>query len=136
MTWLQFISEMVGHLAWPIVLLIIVFAVRKHLGSLVERVLELSFGGATVKFDKLLSKGAEIIEQVSTRSELPSTKSSSFQKIEDELGKALEEGEEIRSRPDVGQMLATYANIATLIREIGEAVGVHGPHSKIVRYLW
>lgn len=63
MNWLQFISEMVGHLAWPLVVLIVVFAIRKHLGSLAERILELSFGGATVKFDKLLSKGAEIINQ-------------------------------------------------------------------------
>jgi hypothetical protein len=62
MDWLQFIDAMVGHVAWPLVVLIIVFAVRKHLGSLAERILELSFGGATVKFDKLLSKGAEIIK--------------------------------------------------------------------------
>jgi hypothetical protein len=63
MDWLQFISAMVGNLAWPVVVLIVVFAIRKHLGSLTDRILELSFGGASMKFGKLLSKGAEIIEE-------------------------------------------------------------------------
>lgn len=67
MNWLQFVDSMVGHLIWPIVVLVIAFAVRKHLGSLAERVLELSFGGATVKFGQLLSKGTEIIEKAHDR---------------------------------------------------------------------
>jgi hypothetical protein len=60
---LQFVDSMVGHLIWPIVVLIIVLAIRRHLGSLAERILELSFGGATVKFGQLISKGTEIIEE-------------------------------------------------------------------------
>ncbi|MCP3475609.1 hypothetical protein NLM33_35635 [Bradyrhizobium sp. CCGUVB1N3] len=63
MNWLQFIDSMIGHLIWPAVVLVIAFAVRKHLGSLAERVLELSFGGATVKFGQLLSRGTDIIEE-------------------------------------------------------------------------
>jgi hypothetical protein len=63
MDWLQFIDGMVGHLAWPLIVLIVVFAIRKHLGSLADRILELSFGGATMKFGNLLSKGAELIER-------------------------------------------------------------------------
>jgi hypothetical protein len=63
MSWLQFIDSMVGRLAWPIVVLIVIVAVRRHLGSLTERILELSFGGATLKFEKLLSRGAEIIQE-------------------------------------------------------------------------
>jgi hypothetical protein len=69
MNWLDFIEKMVGHLAWPIVVLIVIIAVRKHLGSLAERILKLSFGGATVEFDKLLSKGAELIEQTKDEAE-------------------------------------------------------------------
>jgi hypothetical protein len=61
MDWLQFTDAMVGHLAWPIVILIVLFVLRKHLGPLADRVLEFGFGGATVKFDRLLSKGREII---------------------------------------------------------------------------
>jgi hypothetical protein len=33
MDWLQFTAAMFGHLVWPIVVLIIVFAVRKYLLS-------------------------------------------------------------------------------------------------------
>lgn len=66
MSWLQFIDSMVGRLAWPIVALVVLFAIRKQLSSMAERILELSFGGATVKFDKLLAKGAELIEEVPT----------------------------------------------------------------------
>ena len=32
MDWLQFIDGMIGHLAWPVVVLIVVFAIRKHPG--------------------------------------------------------------------------------------------------------
>lgn len=49
MEWLQFIDGMTGHLAWPIVALVVVFSLRKHLGSLAERLLELSFGGGDTK---------------------------------------------------------------------------------------
>lgn len=66
MDWLQFVAAVIGHLAWPVVALIIIFAIRNHLGSLAERILELSFGGATVKFGKLLSKGTEIIDDSPT----------------------------------------------------------------------
>jgi hypothetical protein len=66
MNWLQFIDSMVGHLIWPTVVLIVAFAVRKHLGSLAQRILELSFGGATLKFGELISKGTEIIEESPT----------------------------------------------------------------------
>jgi hypothetical protein len=47
MDWLQFISAIIGHVAWPIVILVLIVSVRRHLGSLAERILELSFGGAT-----------------------------------------------------------------------------------------
>lgn len=63
MDWLQFFAAVIGHLAWPVVILILLVMVRKQIHSLAERLLELSFGGATVKFDKLLSKGAELVEE-------------------------------------------------------------------------
>jgi hypothetical protein len=73
MNGLQFVDSMVGHLIWPIVVLIIVLAVRRHLGSLAERILELSFGGATVKFGQLISEGTEIIEESATSPSLTQT---------------------------------------------------------------
>lgn len=63
MDWLQFTAAVIGHLAWPVVFLIMIFALRRHLGSLAERILELSFGGAKITFDKYLAKGAELIAE-------------------------------------------------------------------------
>jgi hypothetical protein len=63
MSWLQFIDSMFGHLAWPLVVLIIAFALRRHLGPLAERVRELTIGPASLKFGDLLEKGSELIEQ-------------------------------------------------------------------------
>lgn len=65
MSWLQFTDAMVGHLAWPIVVVIALVMLRKHLGALADRLSEFGFGGATVKFDRLLSKGRGIIAETS-----------------------------------------------------------------------
>jgi hypothetical protein len=62
MDWLQFTDAMAGHLAWPMVVLIVLFVLRKHLGSLADRVLEFGFGGATVKFSAGLGVGKSILE--------------------------------------------------------------------------
>lgn len=63
MSWLQFIDSMFGRLAWPLVVLILAFMLRKQLAALTDRVLELSFGGATVKFGDLIAKGTEIVDE-------------------------------------------------------------------------
>jgi hypothetical protein len=121
-------SPLFGHLAWPVVVLIIAFAVRKQLGSLAERVLELSFGGATVKFDKLLSKGAEIIDHapvvpklpVQDRGELEPT----LEDVQDRVAQHINQLAKIRSHPaDITDILVSYENIEKLLREIGEGLG-------------
>ena len=120
MDWLQFIDAMVGHLAWPVVVLIIVFTVRKHLGSLAERILELSFGGATVKFDKLLSKGAELIEQ--TEDEGPEE---SAEEMSKNLSRHLDRLKKLRSQQvDEGQALVLFRDIELNLIEIGAALGL------------
>jgi uncharacterized protein YutE (UPF0331/DUF86 family) len=63
MDWLQFTAAIIGHLAWPSVLVALFIILRKHMGALADRLLEFSFGGAKVTFDKILQKGAELIEQ-------------------------------------------------------------------------
>jgi hypothetical protein len=136
MTWLQFISEMVGHLAWPIVVLIVLYAIREHLRSLAERVLELSFPGLTLKFDKLLSEGAEIVEHAPLPKLAPPETADEGNKLAEQL-KIYRRLEEIRSRSGVGQILATYADIEKTIKELGEAVGRPNESvPEIMRYLW
>jgi hypothetical protein len=65
MDWLQFTAAIVGHLAWPTVIFVLFVILRKHMGALADRLLEFSFGGAKITFDKILQRGAEIIEHSS-----------------------------------------------------------------------
>jgi hypothetical protein len=60
---LQFIDNTIGHLAWPIIVLIIIMLVHPHLKALVDRILEFSFGGASVKFGQYLTKGTVIVDE-------------------------------------------------------------------------
>jgi hypothetical protein len=62
MDWLQFVATVIGHLAWPSVVIVLLIVLRRHLGSLAERMEEFSFGGAKVVWKKKLVEGAEIIE--------------------------------------------------------------------------
>jgi hypothetical protein len=118
MDWLQFISAIIGHTAWPLVFLIVMFAVRKHLGSLAERILELSFGGATVKFDKLLSRGAEIIEQAPAID----------RPVIDAEPRLIEPHKDIKPGSIVGNelfnVLHAYRVTELLVNEIAETLGV------------
>jgi hypothetical protein len=63
LSWLQFVDNTIGHLAWPIIVLIIIMLVHPHLKALVDRILEFSFGGATVKFGQFLTQGTDIVDE-------------------------------------------------------------------------
>jgi hypothetical protein len=62
MDWLQFIAAFVGHVAWPVVAIVMLIVLRGRLGSLADRLIELTYPGGSLKFDKLLSKAAEIVD--------------------------------------------------------------------------
>jgi hypothetical protein len=126
MTWLQFIDSMVGRLAWPIVVLILAFALRKHLGSLADRILELSFGGATVKFDKLLSKGREIIEESS--SQVPLTAHERI--LADTMARLVE-----WRTSGVEGVISAYQEIERVLDDIGEQLGVKARNGILMRML-
>jgi uncharacterized protein YutE (UPF0331/DUF86 family) len=62
MDWLQFFAAVVGHVTWPVVAIVVLIVLRGRLGSLADRLIELTFPGGSIKFDKLLLKGAELVE--------------------------------------------------------------------------
>ncbi|MGJ5206268.1 hypothetical protein [Bradyrhizobium sp. HKCCYLR20261] len=62
MDWLTFIATMTGHIMWPIVIIVLLFLLRKHIGALAERIEEFSFGGAKFVWKKKLAEGATLIE--------------------------------------------------------------------------
>lgn len=64
MEWLQFISSIIGSLAWPVAVVIFLFLTRKRLGDLLERLIELHLpGGAKAIFKEALAEGRVIIER-------------------------------------------------------------------------
>jgi len=65
MDWLQFISSVVGALAWPLVAIFLLSLVRKRLGPLMERLIELKLpGGTEAKFKEHLAASSEEAEEV------------------------------------------------------------------------
>jgi hypothetical protein len=65
MDWLQFIAAVVGHLAWPAVLLVLLFFLRTQIASLAFQLEELTLpGGAKAKFDKQLDQARQESEKV------------------------------------------------------------------------
>jgi hypothetical protein len=67
MDWLQFIDSMVGHLAWPTIVGVLLFFLRNQLTGLAVRLKELSLpGGMKATFEKELQVGREIVEQIPT----------------------------------------------------------------------
>ncbi|BBO09236.1 hypothetical protein [Bradyrhizobium sp. TM102] len=132
MSWLQFIDSMVGRLAWPIVVLIVLVAVRKHLGSLAERILELSFGGASVKFEKLLSRGAELIEEAPKQLQSPDVADS--ERLEEE---AARQAKHLTREFAYRSILPAYEAISEELAKVGEELGVKVRNGmSIMRMLW
>jgi hypothetical protein len=143
MDWLQFTDSMVGHLAWPIVVLVVLVALRKHLGSLADRVLELGFGGATVKFDRLLSKGREIIAE-SAPAELDQSEQPMLPPEEGRIPSP--EGFSASTTRDVLKLLSrwrgtgapvdeAFAEIEKVLEEIGQRLDVKARNGLLVRML-
>jgi hypothetical protein len=142
MNWLQFIDSMVGRLAWPIVVLIVVFALRRHLGSLAERVLELSFGGATIKFGQLLFEGAEIIKE-SPEPPLPhpalpprsGSEKAPYVVRDDEDSSWSNFSRFIQKGYRVAGVLTAYDGIETELEPIGAKLGVKARNGILMRML-
>jgi hypothetical protein len=65
MDWKQFIASVVGSLAWPVVVLIFLWVIRRRIGGLLSRVIELHLpGGAKAIFAQELDKGRDVIEAI------------------------------------------------------------------------
>src|SRR5713101_1161073 len=74
MDWKAFIAAIVGSLAWPIVVFMLLIFLRKQLVGLAERLQEFSLGGAKATFEKQLEtarREAEKLPPPSTVPEIP-----------------------------------------------------------------
>jgi hypothetical protein len=61
MDWLQFIASIIGSLAWPSVIIALLFILRRQIVSLVVRMEELAFAGVKMKFARAASEASEIM---------------------------------------------------------------------------
>jgi hypothetical protein len=68
----QFTAALVGSLAWPTVVGVLLYLLRKQLTGLAERLKELSLpGGMRATFEKELRVGREIVEQIPAQPPAP-----------------------------------------------------------------
>jgi hypothetical protein len=146
MDWLQFTAAIVGHLAWPVVIIALFVILRKHMGALADRLLEFSFGGAKITFDKILLRGAEIIETVPasevpkpaehpqlgpTKTDLPAA---------EQLTKAVERIKRYRARrlpmreTALEPIFTGLEEVDKLLFEIGDVLGIDAADPSSVMY--
>jgi hypothetical protein len=65
MDWLQFIASLVSSLAWPALLAFFLWLVRKRIGGLLSRMIELHLpGGAKAVFAQELDRGRDALEKI------------------------------------------------------------------------
>jgi hypothetical protein len=67
MDWKQFIASIIGSIAWPVIVVVLLILLRKNLGSLAERLTEISLpGGSKAKFERALRQ-AQMVPVVMVR---------------------------------------------------------------------
>lgn len=68
--WLTFIAQLFSALAWPVAVVVIVFALRKPIERIIPAVRELQFGPMTMKIGEEVEEARELADEVKTE-ELP-----------------------------------------------------------------
>jgi len=72
MDWMQFTASVIGSLAWPSVVVVLLILIRKQLGGLVARIEELNLpGGTSAKFGRALEEIREKVEAARTAERPP-----------------------------------------------------------------
>jgi hypothetical protein len=129
---LKFASEVIGHLAWPAVALTVFVALRKPIGALAERILELSFGGATVKFDRLLMQGKEIVDNAA-----PADAGSQSSGGDFDLPPLPEAAQpaDVSNLRFANSIFTVFDTVENILDQIGNAIGVKARGITLVRVL-
>jgi hypothetical protein len=160
MSLLQFVDSMFGRLAWPLVVLVIAFMLRRQLAALASRVLELSFGGATVKFGDLLTKGTDIVDEMPdepgpirpkveelaealreqfsrVQQEKDTQTRETFENVEESLGRILQ-GRAAEYTPDVPSrnVFAAFQWVENTLNKAGIALGIRARGMSVMQALY
>jgi hypothetical protein len=154
MDWLQFFAAIVGYVAWPVVAIVILIVLRGRLGSLADRLIELTFPGGSIKFDKLLLKGAELVEsapvalpmpadQPQLQLPAPAEEQNTGIQAPVELGRhrtidafqISPQGYALWKTTAAGQILTAYEDIERVLNDLAKDLEMRPSPSKIIRYL-
>ena len=115
----QFIAALVGSLAWPAVVGVLLYVLRKHLTGLAERLKELSLpGGMKATFEKELSVGREIVEQLPAQIPAPQLPPPPPEEENKLYRLAIESPK--------GAIIVSYLELEKELRDIGSRLGM-GP---------
>ena len=66
MDWLQFLASIIGSLAWPLALVVIVLILRRQLVDILRRLKRLKYGEAEAEFGEKLEEVEEDIAELPT----------------------------------------------------------------------
>ena len=119
MGWLEFIASIVRSIAWPAVIIILLFLLRKQLGNLAERLTEFSFPGGKAKFKDELAKGRRAADK------LPPAKAQPKKDEVDPLVRVAAETPE-------GAVILAYIDLEKKLRDIA---GKLGKGSNVVNHM-
>jgi hypothetical protein len=147
MDWLTFFAAVIGHLAWPTVIGVLLIVLRKHLGALAERIEEFSFGGAKFTWKKKLAEGALIIDhepkpELAAPADQPVSKHEPAERSPDETRQRIARDftrrrairREILDRSAFGKVLSGLDQVDKTLFDIGDAMGLDTAESSSVMY--
>ena len=90
MGWKEFIASLVGHLAWPFVVLIVVFLLRNHLSELFQKVAHLKFKDFELDFEKVRQQAEAIGSPPTTEQPVEPEEKPVFSSLEDQILETVE----------------------------------------------
>ena len=140
MTWLQFIATVIGHLAWPSVIVVLLIVLRSHVGALAERLDKFKFGSTEVSFKEGLVKGLKNIIEAPPPPELSKPEpelplSDAPKQLENSKGVRHRTTDKEAGRIDIGsdvpwnsdhaaEVLTAHERVVALLIEIGKALNI------------
>ena len=144
MTGTEFIASTIEHLAWPGIVLLLIYLIRPHLKALIDRVLEFSFGGATVKFGEFLTTGTQIVDDAPKSGLVHPKQHGAFVdpanaalRIAEDDPHDLDGGRRplTASAQSVQSIFYSFASVEELLEQIGERLNTKARNGRLVRML-
>jgi hypothetical protein len=148
MDWLTFIATMTGHIMWPLVIIVFLILLRKHIAGLAGRLDKLKFGSAEVSFKDGLIEGLKNIidappallklEPPKPEPELPLSKPKEDVKLgrhrttDSAYAPKNLQGKELWDTTAAGQIITAYEQVDAALFEIGDATGIDAANASSI----